>query len=416
MLLAHKVRLDPNNRQASLLAQHCGYARKAFNHGLADFKAGLAVRDFRPDIELRKRFNQVKRTEYPWSLPLSQVAAKNAIRHLGAAIGARFGKRKDGRPFKRRNRFPRWRKRGIHDSCQADNGPGTIRAEGMAVRLPAVGVVRMMEELRFPGVIRQCTVSKKAGRWYASFMLAVGNPPATAPPAGVVGVDVGLVSLAVTSDGIEREAPRYLRRGLRQLAKLQRVVSRRKKGSARREKAKRRVSRLHQRIRDRRGDTAHQVSTAIVKRASRVVVETLNLEGMVKNRRLALSVSDAGLAGFLRMLEYECERYGREFQAVSQWFPSSKLCSWCGWRNAALTLKHREWECGGCGRTVDRDGNAARNLMKAGSCPVGDRGNRSLARGGRHPLPEAEAPRRQRHDRAGRPCEARNETHLSPVR
>lgn len=373
MFMVHKIRLDPSDRTKTRLLQHIGFARIAFNHALRDFKDGLNVGEFRNHLELLRRFNAEKHKLYPWCSELSSLASKHAIRHLGHAVRRRFGKKKDGSAWKRQGRFPRFRKRGKHDSYQADNGVGTVRAEGKRVLLPKIGWVKMREEVRFPGEIRQCSISRRGDKWFASLMLEVPNPPPPEKTAEVVGVDLGVKMLAVCSDGVKYSNPKPLGAELKKLRRLNRSLSRREKTSKRRAAMRLRISNLHYRISCLRHDSAHQASTAIAKRARKVVAETLNVEGMLKNRHLALSVGDAGLGNFLRLLEYKCERYGAEFQQVSRWFPSSRLCSHCGWRNPDLTLSMREWECGGCHRRLDRDENAARNLEHAGGSSVSAR-------------------------------------------
>ena len=374
MLRAHKIALDVNNRQASLLAQHAGYARVAYNHALADFKAGLDDGEFRNDMTLRPRWNAVKREKYPWCVALSQNAAKNAICNLGNAINAWTGRTKDGSKRKTKSRFPRFKKRGMHDSFRADNGRGTIETQGCAVKLPKIGWLKMREELRFDGAIAQCNVSKRAGRWFASFVVDTQCEPPAKRDGETIGVDVGLKTLAVCSDGVEYANPTPLRRMLHALKRLQRKLARAKKGSNRRRMLKRRIAKLHYRIACLRRDSHHKATTAIAKRAAHVVCETLNVKGMAKNRRLARAIADAGLGEFVSMLRYKCELHGASFEQVSQWFPSSKLCSHCGRKNDGLTLAMREWQCKSCGVVLDRDLNAAVNLKNAASSAVSGRG------------------------------------------
>ena len=321
MLRAHRIALDPANRQATLLAQHAGFARVAYNHALADFKAGLDANEWRGDMTLRPRWNAVKREAYPWCAPLCQVVAKNAICNLGLAIGAWNGRNKDGSPRKTKNRFPRFKKRGKSDSFRIDNGRGTIATDGASVRLPKIGTLRMREAVRFDGEIVQCTVSKTAGRWFASFVV---DTKAAVPQKRIgrtIGVDVGLKTLAVCSDGISYSNPRPLVAAQRKLRRMQRKLSRRVKGSNRRAAMKSMIARQHYRIACLRRDSHHKATTAIAKRGAHVVCETLNVKGMMKNRRLARAIADAGLAEFVSMLRYKCELHGAEFEQASPVVP-----------------------------------------------------------------------------------------------
>ena len=377
MLRSHKIALDVNKAQRTLLRQHFSLARVAYNHALRDFKDGLDKNEWRNDMELRPRWNAVKREGHPWCAGLSQCAAKNAIVNLGLAINAWRGVKKDGTKRKTKNRFPRFKKKGRHDSYRADNGRGTIRIDGMKVLLPKVGWLRMREVLRFDGELVGCVVSERAGRCYAAFTV---DTKTAEPPKRVgetVGVDIGLKTLAVCSDGVEYANSTPLKRLLAKMRRHQRALARRRKGSNRRAAMKRRIARLHKRIVDVRGDSHHKATTAIAKRGGHVVCETLNVKGMMRNRRLARSIADAGLAEFVRQLEYKCALYGAKFEKADRWFPSSKLCHHCGWKNDGLTLAMREWECK-CGAVLDRDLNAAINLEQAASSAVS--GRRRLVR------------------------------------
>ena len=373
MLRTHLIALDPNKKQATALTRHVGYARKAWNHALADFKAGRKDGEFRNDRKLRRRFNEVKASAYSWSSELSQNAAKNAIINLGRAIDAWQGKTQGGAKRKRKNRFPRHKKKGRHDSFRADNGRGTVKVRGAAIRLPRIGWIRMREELRFAGDVASVTVSRKAGRWFAAVTVETGDEPPTMRDGATIGVDVGVERLAVCSDGIVYSNPKPLKRALGRLARLQRRKARGREGSKRNYLLKERIAKLHKRIRDIRADAHHKATTAIAKRSGRVVCETLNVKGMTRNRRLARSVSDSAMSEFVRMLEYKCELYGVAFEKADKWFPSSQLCSRCGARNRSLTLATREWRCESCGAVHDRDLNAAINL--AASSAASGRGD-----------------------------------------
>ena len=241
--------------------------------------------------------------------------------------------------------------------------------------MPRIGWLR--EELRFAGEVASVTVSRKACRWFAAVTVETGDDPPTmrdgATISLTIGVDVGVETLAATSDGIKYSNPKPLKRSLGRLARLQRRKARGRKGSKRNLRLRERIARLHKRIRDQRADAQHKATTAIVKRSGCVKCETLNVKGMTRNRRLARSVSDAGMSEFIRMLEYKCELHGVAFEKADRWFPSSQLCSRCGARNRALTLATREWRCESCGAVHDRDLNAAINL--AGSSSAAGRGD-----------------------------------------
>ena len=205
-----------------------------------------------------------------------------------------------------------------------------------------------------------------AGRYWVCFAVEEEIPPLPKAERDSVGVDKGLYHLVTLSEGTKIEAPRYHERDLHLLAHRQRTVSRRKKGSKRRKDAVQRVARLHRRIGDRRQGFHHVVTTNLVRENQTIAIEELNVSGMVKNRRLARSLSDAAFGELRRMLEYKCRWYGRTLVTVDRFFPSSKLCSVCGFRLAELPLSQRRWRCPECGVEHDRDVNAAVNIEREG--------------------------------------------------
>ena len=370
MNLAHKIALNPTRRQERLLWEHVGYARFAANSAIADFCEGLVAREWRNDKTLRPRWNARKAELAPWATHLSQNAAKNAIRNVGKAISRWVDYRRalrEGRPA-RYVGFPRWRKRGVHDSYQADNGRGTVIVQGRSARLPRIGWVKMREELRFAGDITTVVVSNDGIRWYVSIGVDTGTTP---PPKRIgesVGIDMGVRTLATLSDGTVIENPKALTLALASLRRVDKAIARSKnthghnRQSNRREKLYGRRWRLHARVRHLRYDFQHKATTAITKRYARVGVETLNISGMIRNRRLSRAIADTGMSSFISMLQYKSELYGAELVRIDRWYASSKLCSGCGNRKADLALSVREYHCHVCGFVMDRDENAAKNI------------------------------------------------------
>ena len=356
MLKTHKIALDPNNVQATQFAQHCGYARVAYNHVLADFKGGLANDEWRSHIELNKRFNAIKRDTYEWCSQLNQRAAHNAI-YFNFQNAVR--KWKSGQ-----SKFPKFKKRSKGQSFQADAGRGTTIIEGQRIKLPKIGWVRMFQKLRHLGTIVKVVISKTAHRWFGSITVDTFDndtiPDIRHHP--IVGVDVGIKHLAVTSEGIYYENPKALKRYERKLKRLSRQLSRRKKGSRNWRKTKVKLAKLHCRITCVRQDVQHKATTAIVNGASRIGIESLNVAGMLKNHRLAKALSDASLSSFLAMLKYKAERIGVKIVAADTFYPSSKTCSNCGAKDSDLSLSDRTYHCSRCNHTQDRDLNAAINL------------------------------------------------------
>ena len=323
----------------------------------------------------------------PWGAELSQNAAKYSIIDLGQAAerwGGYRRKMKAGQRPGRRVGFPRFKRRKHEQGFRTDNGPDTVRVEGKIVILPKIGRVTMVEELRFAGSIREVSVNRTAETWFACFCVEDGLELPAVEDGPTIGVDVGVGTIAVCSDGTTVANPKALAVALKRLRRLDKAIARswavhgRSNHSNRREGlyAKRRS--LLARTVNVRNDHHHKASTTIAKSAGRVVVETLNLAGMMRNRRLARAIADAGMAGFLAKLEYKCLWYGAEYLKADRWYPSSKLCSHCGWKNDDLTPSDREWSCCRCGVLNDRDANAASNLANwpGLSSPVSGRGDR----------------------------------------
>ena len=302
MILAHRIALNPTRSQERLLWEHVGYARFAANRAIEDFGEELDDGEWRNDRTLRPHWNARKAELAPWATHLSQNAAKNAIRNVGRAV-SRWGDYRralrEGRPA-RYVGFPGWRRRGVHDSYQADNGRGTVRVCGRSLRLPRIGWVKMREELRFDGENTTVVVSNDGSRWYA----AIGVDTRTAPPpkrqGDAVGIDMGVRTLATLSDGTAIENPRALASALSALRRVDKAIARswnthgRNRRSARRQRMYERRRRVHARVSHLRNDFQHRATTAIAKRYARIGVETLNISGMMRNRRLSRAISDAG--------------------------------------------------------------------------------------------------------------------------
>jgi putative transposase len=386
MQKAHRIALEPTPEQESLFGQHAGYARFSYNWAVGEFKAGLDVGEWLSQRTLRPRWNQAKRLIAPWAAEPSQNAAKYAIIDFGQGAttwGAYRKRLRAGEKPGRRVGFPRFKRRKHEQGFRADNGPDTVRVDGKAVLLAKIGWVAMVELVRFSGSIREVTINRTAGTWFACFAVETGEEPPPVKDGDTVGVDVGVGTLAVCSNGLRVENPRALNTGLRRLRRVDQAIARSRNvhgggnPSNRRDRLYAKRRRLQARTVNVRNDNHHQATTAIAKSAGRVVVETLNVAGMMRNRRLARAIADAGMSGFLAKLEYKCRWYGADFAKADRWFPSSRQCARCGWHNGELSLSDRQWRCRSCGALNDRDANAAENLRQwpGWSFPVSGRGD-----------------------------------------
>jgi putative transposase len=345
--------LAPNDKQATGFARAAGCARFAWNYALSEWQRQYSAGEKPSEISLRKQLNAAKQAQYPWMLESTKNAPQQAIKNLGVAF-KNF--------FEKRAKYPRFKKKGIHDSFRADNGPGTFETDGKRIRLPKIGWVRTRETLRFEGRLLSATVSRCAQRWYVSIQVEVEDVPVVRKNHGTVGVDLGISHLATLSTGEHIDGPKPLKAALVRLRTLSKAVSRKKKGSRNRCKAVAKLARQHARVSDVRNDFLHKLTTDLVRRFNVIVVEDLNVRGMVKNRHLSRAISDMGFFEFRRQLGYKGPLFGSEILVYPRFKPSSKECSDCGFVLEKLPLSVREWDCPSCGVVHDRDVNAAVNL------------------------------------------------------
>ena len=353
MKRSHKIALNPTDRQRKWFAQQCGYARVAYNWALSAYRAGVDV------YELRKSFNDCKHQTFEWCKAMAQRAATYGIMNLEDAID-RYRRGISG--------YPRYKKHNARQSYSMEGGKVTITDN--AIRLPKIGWVTMHERLRFKGKIGRVTISRTAHRWFVSITVEQEDTqPVVDPTAPIIGVDVGINTLATLCDGTKYENPRPLKRYERKLAREQRKLSRKEYQSNNWYKQKLKVERICYRIACIRQDAHHQATTRIVRATSKIGIETLRVTNMLRNRKIVKALSDSAIGGFLTMLKAKADARGIEIVQVPQFFASSKTCSNCGQKKETLTLADRIYHCDECGYTEDRDVNAAINLR---TIAVGD--------------------------------------------
>lgn len=395
------MELDPTCKQVRSLLQHAGAARWAFNWGLSrKIESYRGTKKSLSAIDLHRELNKLKKAPkeeggVPWMYEVSKCAPQEALRNLDRAYKSFFRRCKQGA---KRKGFPRFKSR--HRGVGSFTLTGTIRVTSTHVQLPRLGKLRLKEQDYLPrdgARILSATVSERAGRWFVSLSVEEKRPDPK-PAEGVLGVDVGINHLAVTSDGEVFDNPKALGGALRRLRRLSKTVSRRKKGSNNRKKAVLRLARQHYRVSCIRKDALHKATTAIAKQAGIIVIEDLNVAGMLKNRRLSRALADASLSEFHRQLEYKARWHGAILVKADRFFPSSKRCSSCGCIKADLTLSDRTYRCERCGMVLDRDLNAAENLKNlAGSSPVSAcrQGSSGLGHVAQVKLPSGQEPNRE---------------------
>jgi putative transposase len=245
-------------------------------------------------------------------------------------------------------------------------GNDHIQVKGNRIRLPLIGWVKMREEVRFNGEVKSATISRVADMWFVSLQILSQDQPPLCKNQAKVGVDLGIKNLATLYDGekvVSIAGPKPLKMQLRILKRDQRRLSRKQKGSNNRAKQRLRVARRHYRISCIRQNSLHQLTTYLTDNYQTIVIEDLNVKGMMSNKRLSRSVSDMGFHEFRRQLQYKATLHGNHVEVVDRWYPSTKKCSSCNELHRELTLNERQFDCENCGLSIDRDENAARNLF-----------------------------------------------------
>jgi putative transposase len=365
VIARYRYRLYPDPVQQQTLARTFGCARVVFNDALRTRETAHAAGMKISDTEVQQRVITLAKgtPERAWLGEVASVAmvqacqdARRAYRNWFDSLSGKRKGRKVGRPRFRSRKDSR-------QSVRLTRNGFTLHGDRLYVA--KVGDVKVRWSRDLPSAPSSVTVIREAdGRYYASFVVEVAAAPLPAVTADV-GLDLGLSVLAATSDGEKIANPRHLRARERKLAKAQRELSRKQKGSANRAKARVKVAVHHRKVREARADHLHKTALRLVRDNQAVYVEDLAVSGLARTR-LAKSVHDAGWATLVRLLEEKAERYGRSVVKVGRWFPSSQICSVCGVKDGPKPLNVREWACGNCGSVHDRDVNAARNIRLEG--------------------------------------------------
>ncbi|ORA24156.1 transposase [Mycobacterium aquaticum] len=406
MLRAYRFALDPTPAQEQQLRSHCGAARFAYNHMLALVKANLEQRaaertydmpeqELTPSLSwsfysLRNLWNQIKSDIAPWWSENSKEAYANGIANLATAL-SNWSTSRAGQRRGRAVRFPRFKTKRARPSCRFTTGAlGLVERDRRHVRLPKIGIIRTHESTRKlarrveagAARIRSATISFERGRWHVAFSVELlgdhTQRHGRRHRRAVVGVDLGITHLAVLSTpvpGVSDEQgmvanPDHLEKAQKQLRRLQRQAARRRgrdkrtgaTPSARWLHTQAQINRLHARIANARTDGLHKLTTALTERFETIVIEDLNVAGMLANHRIARRISGAGWGELRRQLTYKTNDRGGTLIVANRFYPSSKTCSNCGAVKTKLSLSQRIYHCESCSIKIDRDSNAAANL------------------------------------------------------
>ena len=376
LICGQVIELKPNNKQATYFKKACGVARFAYNWALAEWQkqyqedkayresceqSGLTVDGSQLNLpnegKLRKQLNVIKREQFPFMMEVTKCAPQIAIQQLGDAY-KRF--------FKGESKYPQFRKKGERDRFGISNDRFKIKTENgkSFIQIPKLGWVRMKKELRFQGKIMSATISTRGERWFVSINVELLEELRPLPKTKQsIGLDLGITHLATLSDGTKIQAPKPLKTQLKKLRRLNKSLSRKQKGSNNRAKAKTKLSRLYYRISNIRKDFLHKLTTELVRKFDVICLEDLNVQGMLKNRRLSRAIQDLGFYELKRQMIYKANQFGKTVKSVERFFPSSKTCSCCGFKLEKLSLSVRKWTCKNCHAEHDRDINASINIL-----------------------------------------------------
>ena len=375
--ISHKIELKPNNKAKTHFRKAFGCARFAYNWALAQWQENYK-RGIKKNIsDLSKEFNAIKRSQYPFVWEVSKYATQNSFRNLDNAFKKYFSDLKKGKVS-----YPKLKKKKDNQGSYYIGGDSIDIKDNKYLKIPKLGLVKMREKLRFDGKINNVVISQKADKFFASFSMEITRQEYERTHKAIkenrtsVGIDLGISNFATLSNGLVIKSPKPLAKLTRLLAKRQRQLNKKQhpktKGEALKGvkksnnyiKASTKLSKLHTKIANIRLDFLHKFTSHLVRNYDNISLETLSTKNMMKNHKLAKSLSDVSLSKFNEILEYKAKYNGVSIIRADRFYPSSKTCSHCGSVKSKLSLSQRTFTCDKCGFTIDRDLNASINLHK----------------------------------------------------
>ena len=355
MMVAYKYRMYPNKEQKEYFAKCFGCVRFIYNRMLSD-----KIEYYNKTKQKLNNTPAQYKKEFPWLKEVDSLALANAQMNLQTAYNNFFKRPEVG--------FPKFKSKKLHkDSYTTNNQNGTVAISDKYIKLPKIGSVKIKKHRTFDGLIKSVTISKNpSGKYYVSVLVEQIEKEKLSESESAIGIDLGLKEFCITSDGEMIENPRYLQRSENRLRKLQKDLSRCNKGSKNREKCRIKVARQYEKITNQRKDFLHKLSKRLIDENQIICLEDLSVKNMMSDHQIAKSIADVSWSEFVRQLKYKADWYGREIIQIDKWYPSSQICSTCGYKSGRKELHVRKWTCPECGTLHERDVNAAINILNEG--------------------------------------------------
>lgn len=355
MQITHKIQLEPTYKQIQYFYQACGTARFVYNWALENWTKQYKSGKKPKANDLKKQFNEIKYTQFPWLKEIHRDAHSEPFKNLQNAFNMFF---------KKKAKYPKFKKKSNRDSFYVAND--RFELSDSSINLPKIGWVKLTETPRFFGKLISAFVSRTANKWFVSIIVEILDYFKNRISNNNIGIDLGLTNSITCSDGKVYNSPKPLSKLQKKLNRQQRIMSRRNKTSKRRQKIKQKLSKIHYKIRSIRNDWINKITTQLCRENQMISIEDLSVKNMMKNHKLARSISDQSWSEFRRQLEYKSKIYKNDLIIADRFYPSSKICSKCGYIKDGISLKERVFECPICGLSLDRDLNAAINISRVG--------------------------------------------------